>query len=274
MAEAWIADTFRIFPGKYGEDTVWGAARDLKFASGKSARDVFLSPPTRFVEPRLPANAPVDRPGLHGAVWFETIYQDSRDKSGKTMYALYHNENYPDNFPYDRNTRQGYKKQNWPEGLRGQTSAAAVCRIGIMKSTDGGWSWQDKGIILEDLQPRMILKPHNNSKTFAGGVGDPSAVPSGNDLYLFYGEYGYPGGYDEKKFDPEKEHSGQCISVARIALKDIDQPKGKAKRWNGQGFNADFLGVGTPIVSLQIPKLDGGGPASSASAGFYWGPSR
>jgi hypothetical protein len=24
---------------------------------------------------------------------------------------------------------------------------------------------------------------------------------------------------------------------------------------------------------LQIPKLDGGGPASSASAGFYWGPS-
>ncbi|HMG67533.1 MAG TPA: hypothetical protein VK588_07600, partial [Chitinophagaceae bacterium] len=24
MAEAWVADTFRIFPGKYGEDTVWG----------------------------------------------------------------------------------------------------------------------------------------------------------------------------------------------------------------------------------------------------------
>jgi hypothetical protein len=24
MAEAWIGDTLRIFPGKYGEDPVWG----------------------------------------------------------------------------------------------------------------------------------------------------------------------------------------------------------------------------------------------------------
>ncbi|MFM9021664.1 MAG: hypothetical protein ACKOOA_10095, partial [Sediminibacterium sp.] len=24
MAEAWIGDTFRIFPGKYGEDPLWG----------------------------------------------------------------------------------------------------------------------------------------------------------------------------------------------------------------------------------------------------------
>ena len=35
MAEAWIGDTFRIFPGKYGEDPLWGNARDLKFADGK-----------------------------------------------------------------------------------------------------------------------------------------------------------------------------------------------------------------------------------------------
>src|SRR5438045_1990163 len=160
MAEAWIADTFRIFSGKYGEDTVWGAARDLKFSSGRNSQDVFLSPPARFVESRLPANAPIGSLGLRGAVWFETIYQDSRERSGKTLYAIYHNENYPDNFPYDSITRKGYRKQNWPEGLRGPTSPAAVCRIGIMKSIDGGWSWQDKGIFLEDLQPRMILKPY------------------------------------------------------------------------------------------------------------------
>jgi len=30
MAEAWIGDTFRIFPGKYGEDPLWGDAKDLK----------------------------------------------------------------------------------------------------------------------------------------------------------------------------------------------------------------------------------------------------
>lgn len=273
MAEVWIADTFRIFPGKYGEDTVWGAGKDLKFASGRNADEAFLSPAARFIEPRMPANAAIGSDGLHGAVWFETVYQDARDDSGKTLYAVYHNENYPENFPYDSVSGKGYKKQDWPEGLRGPASSAAVCRIGIMKSTDGGWSWENKGIFLEDLQPRLILKPYNTSKTFAGGVGDPSAVARGNYLYLFYGEYGYPGVYDEKKFDADKERSGQCISVARIALKDLDDPEGKAKRWDGKGFNADYHGVGVPIESLQIPKQEGGGSASSGSAGFYWGPS-
>ena len=28
MAEVWVGDTLRIFPGKYGEDPVWGAAYD------------------------------------------------------------------------------------------------------------------------------------------------------------------------------------------------------------------------------------------------------
>ena len=41
MAEAWIGDTFRIFPGKYGEDPLWGNARDLKFADGKNADEAF-----------------------------------------------------------------------------------------------------------------------------------------------------------------------------------------------------------------------------------------
>jgi hypothetical protein len=273
MAESWIADTFRIFPGKYGEDTVWGAGKDLKFASGKNADETFLAPAPKFIEPRMPANAAIGSPGLHGAVWFETIYQDGSDQSGKTLYAIYHNENYPENFPYDPVTGKGYKKENWPEGLRGPASSAAVCRIGIMKSTDGGWSWENKGIFLEDLQPRLILKPHNMSKTFAGGVGDPSAVASGNYLYLFYGEYSYPGMYDEKNFEADKEWSDQCISVARIALKDLDDPEGKAKRWDGKGFNAGYNSAGAPITSLQIAKQDGGGPASSANAGFHWGPS-
>ena len=273
MAEAWIADTFRIFPGKYGEDTVWGAGRDLRFASGADPDEVFQSPASKFTEPKLPANAAIGSDGLHGAVWFETIYQDANDTSGKTLYAIYHNENYPENFPYDPATGKGYKKANWPEGLRGPASSAAVCRIGVMRSKDGGWTWQNRGIFLEDLQPRLILKPHNTSKTFAGGVGDPSAVASDGYLYLFYGEYGYPGVYSENDFDPVREWSGQCISVARIALKDLENPEGKAKRWDGTGFGADYNGVGSPITSLQISKDEGGGPASSGSAGFYWGPS-
>ncbi len=273
MAEAWIGDTFRIFPGKYGEDPLWGYSHELKFADGADADQAFKRKSDEFTEPKLPANAPPGTPGLHGAIWFETIYQDAKDKSGKTLYAVYHNENYPSTLPYDSATGTGYKNINWPQGLKGPSTATAVCRIGIMKSEDGGRSWVNKGIFLEDNQSRLILKPHNTAINFAGGVGDPSAVASGKYLYLFYGEYGYPGTYDSTSYDPKVEWSGQCISIARILLSDLDNPTGKAKRWDGKGFNAPYNGVGAPIAALQIPLASGGGPASSPTGKYYWGPS-
>lgn len=273
MAEAWVGDTLRIFPGKYGEDPVWGYATDLKFASGANADEVFSTPAEKYISPTLPKNAPVGQPGLHGAVWFETVYQDARDASGRTLYAIYHNENYPETLPYNPKTGEGYIDQNWPLGLTERITPAAVPRIGVMKSTDGGWNWENKGLFLEDKQPRMILKPHNISKTFAGGVGDPSAVAVDDYLYLFYGEYGYPGEYNPETYSPETEASGQCISVARIKISDLEDPQGKAKRWDGTGFNADWDGIGAPISSLQISKENGGGPASSLKGGFHWGPS-
>ncbi len=273
MAEAWVGDTFRIFPGKYGEDPVWGQANDLKFADGANADEAFNREANEFTVPKMPKNALVGQPGLHGAVWFETVYQDASDKSGRTLYAVYHNENYPATLPYDPKNGTGYIDKNWPQGLKGPTSAAAVCRIGIMKSTDGGRSWDNRGLFIEDHQPRMILKPHNTSNTFAGGVGDPSAVASGDYLYLFYGEYGYPGVYDPKTYDPTKEWNGQCISVARIKLSDLDNPVGKARRWDGKGFNALPDSVGAPVKALQIPRDSAGGPASSPTGGFHWGPS-
>jgi hypothetical protein len=142
-----------------------------------------------------------------------------------------------------------------------------------MKSVDGGMSWENKGIILEDLMPRLILKPHNTGINFAGGVGDPSAIASGDYLYIFYGEYGYPGEYKASTYDPDFEWSGQCISMARIALSEIDSPVGKVKRWGGKQFDVAFDGIGTPIKSVQIPLEDGGGPTSSPTAQYFWGPS-
>jgi hypothetical protein len=221
----------------------------------------------------MPPNAPVGESGLHGAVWFETVYQDTTDKTGRTLYAVYHNENYPSTLPWDAVTGYGYKNEKWPQGLKGPSSPAAVCRIGIMKSVDGGRNWENKGIFIEDYQSRLILKPHNTSNTFAGGVGDPSAVACGDYLYLFYGEYGYPGIYEENTWNATTEWSGQCISVARISLNDLDDPVGKARRWDGKGFNAPHDGIGVPIASLQIPRDEGGGPASSPTGGFHWGPS-
>ena len=273
MAEAWIGDTFRIFPGKYGEDPVWGYSNELEFASGKNADEVFLTPHDQFTDPIMPPNTPPGTPGLHGAVWFETVYQSQEDKTGKTLYAVYHNENYPETLPYDAKTGEGYIDTLWPEGLTGPQSVAAVCRIGIMKSTNGGHSWENKGLFIEDLQPRMILKPHNNSLTFAGGVGDPSAVANGEYLYLFYGEYGYPGVYDANNYDSIFEASGHCISVARMKIKDLDNPQGKAQRWDGKAFAAAYNGIGKPIASLQIAKDDKGGAASRAGGNFHWGPS-
>jgi hypothetical protein len=111
MAEAWIGDTFRIFPGKYGEDPLWGNARDLKFANGKNADEAFSSTKENFTEPNMPVNAKPGTAGLHGAVWFETIYQDKKDATGKTLYAVYHNENYPSTLPYDASTGEGYIEQ-------------------------------------------------------------------------------------------------------------------------------------------------------------------
>jgi hypothetical protein len=273
MAEAWIGDTLRIFPGKYGEDPVWGDSKELEYADGLNPDEVFLRKPDEFIDPILPPNAPPGKPGLHGAIWFETVYQDKKDASGRTLYALYHNENYPATLPYDSTTGEGYIDKNWPEGLRGPSSAAAVPRIGIMKSTDGGRSWEDRGILIEDLQPRMVLKPHNTALTFGGGVGDPSCVADGDYLYVFFGEYSYPRNYDSASYDPKVEWSGQCISSARIRLSDLDAPTGKAFRWDGSGFNAPYNGAGTPISSLQIPMAEGGGPVNVGNQKYHWGPS-
>lgn len=273
MATLWVRDTFRIFPGKYGEDPLWGEAHDLKYASGASVDEVFSKKPGEFTEPQMPSNAPSGTQGLHGAIWFETLYKDSRDTADKTLFALYHNENYPSTLPYDSATGTGYKDKDWPQGLKGPETKTAVCRIGIMKSVDGGKSWTDKGIILEDLQPRLVLKPHNTGINFAGGVGDPSAVANGDYLYVFYGEYGYPGSYNAATYDSSLERSGQCISIARVPLAELDNPAGKAKRWDGTGFTIPSDGIGVPVAAIQIPPGEGGGPASSPTAKYFWGPS-
>ncbi|TFF39859.1 hypothetical protein E2R66_05215 [Mucilaginibacter psychrotolerans] len=273
LSEVWVGDKFTIFPGKYGEDPVWGPSNNLKYASGTTVDEVIATPEAGFTVPKLPPNVAPGKPGLHGAIWFESIHQDAGDKSGNTLYALYHNENYPATLPYNAKTHKGYKNQKWPEGLRGSETASAVCRIGIMRSTDGGKSWVNRGIFLEDEQPRMILKPNNTAINFAGGTGDPSAIANGKYLYLFYGEYGYPATYTASAYNPKKEWSGQCISIARILLSDLNSPEGKAKRWDGKGFNAPYNGVGKPVASLQISQSAGGGPASSPTAKYYWGPS-
>lgn len=273
MATAWIGDRFRIFPGKYGEDPVWGGANELKHADGATVTEAFSRRPEEFVEPAMPPNTPPGTPGLHGAVWFETVYQDPADSSGRTLFALYHNENYPETLPFDPATGEGLRADDWPPGLTGSESVQAVPRIGIMQSTDGGLSWSNRGILLEDRDERMIRLPVNRNNCFPGGVGDPSAVASGDHLYVFYGEYAYPEEWDARTWSRETEAAAQCVSVARVPLVALDEPSGAARRWSGTAFDAPWDGVGQPIASLRIPSSEGGGAVSQGDEQYYWGPS-
>jgi len=273
MASAWVGDRFRIFPGKYGEDPVWGQANELKHADGATVAEAFSRAPHDFVEPAMPPNAPPGEPGLHGAVWFETVYQDASDESGRTLYALYHNENYPETLPFDAETGEGLGVDDWPPGLTGPDSVQAVPRIGIMRSSDGGESWNNHGILLEDRDDRMIRLPVNRNNCFPGGVGDPSAVASGDHLYVFFGEYAYPTSWSADTWDRETEAAAQCVSVARVPLTALDAPTGAARRWSGSAFDAPWNGVGQPIASLRIPTAEGGGAVSQGDELYYWGPS-
>lgn len=273
MATAWVGDTFRIFPGKYGEDPVWGEADELKFADGATVGAAFARRPEEFRRPAMPPNAPPGQPGLHGAVWFETVYQDPSDPTGRSLWALYHNENYPETLPFDAATGEGLRDEAWPPGLQGDDSVQAVPRIGIMRSIDGGESWVNRGILLEDRDERMIRLPVNRNYCFPGGVGDPSAVASGDYLLVFYGEYAYPTAWDADSWDRATEAAAQCISVARVPLADLDSPTGAAKRWSGEAFDVPWDGAGQPIASLRIPTSEGGGAVSQGDELYYWGPS-
>jgi len=208
-----------------------------------------------------------------GAVWFETVYQHPEDASGRTLSALYHNENYPETLRYDPATGEGLSDRDWPPGLQGDASIQAVPRIGIMRSNDGGDSWRNHGILLEDRDDRMIRLPINRNYCFPGGVGDPSAVAHGEYLYVFYGEYAYPSSWSADSWSPEVEAAAQCVSVARVPLNALDAPTGAARRWDGNAFAAAWNAAGEPIASLRIEAEDGGGPVSQGDQRYYWGPS-
>jgi hypothetical protein len=142
-----------------------------------------------------------------------------------------------------------------------------------MRSLDGGDSWEDRGILLEDRDERMIRLPVNRNYCFPGGVGDPSAVASGDHLYVFYGEYAYPTAWDAETWDSDVEAAAQCVSVARVPLHALDEPGGAARRWDGSAFAAPWDGAGIPNASLRIPRSEGGGAVSQGDEQYYWGPS-
>ena len=188
---------------------------------------------------RLRVEAPVafrSHPG-HG-VWMEAIVPDAAGR----WYGFYHHER--------------------PADLCGRADRQ-LPRIGALRSSDNGQSWEDLGIILDapagseacDSQNRFVL----------GGVGDLTAAldAGGNYLYLYYSQY-------------VRDGALQGVVVARLTWSNRDAPAGKAAIWNtgawlpaAQAADGGWsYPPGTPLVRSDRPFHD-----RSADNDVFWGPS-
>lgn len=173
-------------------------------------------------------------------VWMEAIVPDAAG----VWYGYYHHER--------------------PADLCGRPDRQ-LPRIGALRSTDTGATWEDLGIVLDappgsaacDSQNRFVL----------GGVGDVTAAldAQGLDVYLYFSQY-------------SRDGATQGVAVARIAWANRDQPAGKATIWNDGAWlpateapAADggwTYPSGTPLVRGMRPFHD-----RSADADVFWGAS-
>jgi len=175
----------------------------------------------------------------HG-VWMEAIIPDEAG----VWYGYYHHER--------------------PADLCGRPERQ-LPRIGAMRSSDNGQTWEDLGIVLDaphgseacDSQNRFVL----------GGVGDVTAALDADrkDVYLYFSQY-------------VRDGRSQGVAVARIAWADRDAPAGKASIWNDGAWlpasESASIDVGweypsgTPLVKSERPFHD-----RSGTNDVFWGPS-
>jgi hypothetical protein len=139
-------------------------------------------------------------------------------------------------------------------------------RIGSLRSSDHGRTWEDLGIVLD--APRGSAQCGSTNRFLLGGVGDVSALLDANkqDVYLFFSQYS--GGVER-----------QGVAVARLAWSDRDSPAGKASVFNDGAwlpaarFDAEppedwAYPPGTPLAKATRPFHDG-----NPAADVYWGAS-
>jgi hypothetical protein len=172
-------------------------------------------------------------------VWIEAIVPDA----GGAWYGYYHHEQPASRC--DRADRQ-------------------IPRIGAARSTDGGRTWDDLGIVLEASPSSDACRSTN--RFVLGGVGDVSALldPESRDLYLFFSQY-------------VRDPAAQGVAVARLAWADRDQPAGKIMIWqDGVWLPASRpddesrweYPIGTPLVAARRAWHDGNQDVEA-----FWGPS-
>jgi hypothetical protein len=195
-------------------------------SSGTSLATLRPGPPVNFRS----------HPG-HG-VWMEAIIPDD---SG-AWYGYYHHERPAD--ACGRPDRQ-------------------LPRIGAMRSTDNGATWDDLGIVID--APEGSDACDSTNRFVLGGVGDVTAALDANrrDVYLYYSQY-------------VRDGTAQGVTVARIAWADRDAPAGKAQIWNAGAWLPAIRSasggvsypLATPLVRARQPFHD-----RTATNDVFWGPS-
>jgi hypothetical protein len=127
-----------------------------------------------------------------GGIWMEAVVTDEDG----TWYGYYHEENVAQ--------------------MCG--SRRVIPRIGAVRSSDNGLTWEPLGTVLEAPPGSHDCATFN--QYFHGGVGDLSVQldPESRDLYFFYSLY-------------LRSERQQGVGVARLAWADRDNPVGKIMIW-------------------------------------------
>jgi hypothetical protein len=185
--------------------------------------------PTRSQGPGVEAlrtAADVEISGLHGGggYWLEAVW---KEETTGLLYGWYHRE---------------------PDDLECLTAPV----IGALISEDGGTSWQDQGIVLQNPYP--IDCSYENGY-FSGGNGDFSVILDQDRRYFYFLYSNYAGPLEE-----------QGIGIARSAFADRGQP-GTAYKFKGTNWREP--GDGGSTTPLFPAATTWKGPVVDA----YWGPS-
>jgi hypothetical protein len=168
---------------------------------------------------------------VNGGRWIESTW---KDEDG-TLYGWYHNE---------------------PGGLVPGTGLTAP-RIGALRSSDNGATWEDLGIVLE--APPGTLRRDTPNKYFAGGNGDFSVIADREKQFFYFFISTYWGAT-----------SRQGVGVARMPYADRDAPVGKAWKWH----EGKWSEPGTPIeVGYATPIFPAKVDWHTENADAFWGPS-
>ncbi len=168
------------------------------------------------------------RSNAQGCRWIEATHKAADGK----LYAWYHNE--PDCIC----CRQGI----------------TAPRIGQMVSTDNGLNWTDQGLILE--APPDSCDCASVNTYFAGGNGDFCVIPDrqGRYLYFLMGTY-------------HRDIEEQGVSIARMRVADLADPRGKVFKWHRQAWSEPGLrGRVTPILRASASW-------HCENPDVFWGPS-